>query len=165
MEKYLIIFILLAFVILGSLYSNKEEQEGFGIQGYVKGGNTPWETENTNRYTYGPNLDNNKINNWQYNSQNSLTDYTYYKENRDLDYIIQKNQLSKIKGYSRNTNHLAPLINGNIGKDTNYSDIKVEQNMEGITTRIPNMQSNNEYNLFSNPSTEPIINDPIVDYK
>ena len=151
MEKYLIIFILLAFIILGSLYSNKEEQEGFEIQGYVKGGDTPWESEYINRNTYGPASNSNKINNWQYKSQNSLTDYSYYKENRDLDYIVEKNQLGKkIKGDSRNTNHLAPLINGDIGKDINYSDIEVEQNMENQTTRIPNIQSDNEYNVITN---------------
>lgn len=148
MDKYLIIFILIAFIILGSFYTSFHELENFTVTGYLPEEKSEWVMRDTDRNIIDDN--NNKENN---NPDNSLTGFTYFRNNQDLNYL--QNKETGLQGDPRKTNKLAPLVEKDIGFNTEFTDVKVEQNMLDTSTRIPNKESNNEYNLISNPSTSP----------
>lgn len=173
-ENHIFIIILIVLVLISCISFKNDSSEsftGYHNWGYQQPGCKTVSQSNiynpTSRNIVGPDPSKNEINNWQYNPQNTLVDYKYYKDNQDLNYALQyNNEPAMNSGENRSYQQLAPIIDSQLGKTT-YPEISViPQPNPQLSTRVPNAQSTYQNIIFpSNPSTSSPFNGPHVKYQ
>lgn len=166
-ENYLFIVILVVLVLLACIHFKKNNNESFvdmhpwgNVPPYSDPVSQQYNINPTTRNIVGPNPGKNYINNWQYNPQNTLLDYHYYRDNEDLKYLESKGNISPVGvADNRSTEQLAPVLNNQIGKTTYPDLVTVDQPNPLYSTRIPNSESTPEQIKFSeNPeSSSPFV--------
>ena len=174
MNKYIFVGILVVVIVLVSTagktsliaYGNPEV-ESFGTQnwGHKDEYNMPWKPEIQNRNIVGPDTDVDVVNPWQYHPQNSLTDYKYYQENRDLTYSSCRNNLNVNLSDNRKTQQLAPIAHGEIGTVTSPTYQQVYQPDQPQSTRVANEYSTPHNMVIPNATSAPELTGPHVQYE
>ena len=172
-ENYLFIVLLIVLVILACIHFKKNDNESF-VDMHTWGQTPPYcapvsqqySINPTSRNIVGPNPGENYVNNWQYNPQNTLVDYHYYRDNNDLKYLSEKGNIPNVSiADNRATQQLAPIINSELGKTTYPDVVKVDEYDYQNSTRIPNSNSNQQQIIFpGNPSTSTPFLGPNVGY-
>lgn len=173
-ENHIFIIILIVLVLIACISFKKDANESFSNMHHW-GSQPPrcktisqnYSHNPTTRNIVGPDPSQDYINHWQYNPQNTLTDYHYYKDNQDLNYALQYNGENPMPiGDNRQTQQLAPIIDTQLGKTTYPEISNVPQPNPELSTRVPNAQSTPNNILFpSNPSTSTPFVGPYVQYQ
>ena len=173
-ENSIFIVLLIILVILACIQFKKTDHESFMNMHnwsmkppYSEPVTQQYQLNPTTRNIVGPNPGGNYINNWQYNPQNTLVSYKYYKDNEDLNYLASKGNIQPVGvEENRKTQQLAPIINTELGITTYPDVVRVNQPEVVCSTRIPNSNSTLEDNYFpGNPSTSTPFVGPNVKYE
>ena len=173
-ENYIFIVLLVVLVILACINFKKINNEsfmnmhGWGAQPpFHQSVSQQYQVNPSTRNIVGPNPGENYINNWQYNPQNTLVSYKYYKDNEDLNYLADKGNIQPVGiEQNRSTQQLAPIINTGLGITTYPDVVRVSQPDSLCSTRIPNSNSTMDENYFpGNPSTSTPFTGPNVTYE
>ena len=172
-ENYIFIVLLVVLVILACIHFKQPHNESF-IDMHTWGGRPPYdapvsqnyEVNPTTRNIVGPRPGENYVNNWQYNPQNTLVSYKYYKDNEDLNYLQAKGNIEPVGvEENRSTQQLAPIIDTQLGVTTYPDVVRVNQPEVLCSTRIPNSNSTIQDTYFpGNPSTSTPFVGPNVNY-
>lgn len=159
----LIVLVLVIILIIMIFVSKKRESFLPTSWGFVPESPAPFINDPSNRNIVGPDPNSNTITGWQYNPQNTLVDYDFYQENRDLASISRDQNLNLPINTLRSTQKIAPLTNGEVGVLTNptYQIIKADP---ADTTRVPSSFSSQNQYVVPNPTTEPQLAGPQVNY-
>lgn len=159
----IIVFVLIILLVVMIFVSKKKESFTTTSWGFVPESPAPFITDNSNRRIVGPNPGSNSITGWQYKPQNTLMDYDFYQENRDLAYISKDRKMGVPINTLRATQKIAPLTNGEVGILTNptYQIIKAEPKN---TNRVPSSFSSQNQYVIPNPTTDPQLSGPSVNY-
>ena len=166
-----IIIILLVLILLLTIFKcsqNKTNLESFETTswGYQPEGYEPVNQYNKDNLIVGPYPGCDDISGWQYNPQNTQVDYHFYNNNNDLDYFgNKKNKMNIPVNTLRQTNRIAPITRGEVGILTNPTYQTVGELNEKLSTRVPNDYSTEYLNIIPNPSTNPSIAGPCVNYE
>lgn len=160
----LIVLVLVILLIILIFVSKKRESFLPTSWGFVPESPAPFINDSSNRNIVGPNPNSNTITGWQYNPQNTLVDYDFYQENRDLASISRDKKLDVPINTLRSTQKIAPLTNGEVGVLTNptYQIIKADPNEN---TRVPSSFSCQNQYVIPNPTTDPQLIGPYVNYE
>lgn len=167
MQKF-IIFLLIILVVAcafnyrhKSLENFKSETISWGSDPYLNI-NSDWD-ETLTRKIVGPNPNEDVVNNWQYNPENTQVDYKYYQDCNDTKYESNRLNLNTNITQDRIVQQLSPITWGSVGKNTNPVDELVP--VLGQKTRVPDSQSTEQnYVIPSNPSITPKYEGPKVRY-
>lgn len=172
-ENYIFIVLLIVLVILACIHFKKPQSESF-MDMHDWGRKPPYcapvsqnyEVNPTTRNIVGPRPGENYINNWQYNPQNTLVGYQYYRDNEDLNYLADKGNISPVGvEENRSTQQLAPIIDTQLGVTTYPDVVRVDQPEALCSTRVPNFNSTAQDTYFpGNPSTSTPFVGPSVNY-
>ena len=172
-ENYIFIVLLIILVILACIHFKQPNNESF--TNMHRWGERPpycshisqnYEVNPTTRNIVGPRPGKNYINNWQYNPQNTLVSYKYYKDNRDLNYLADKGNMEPVGvEENRSTQQLAPIIDTQLGVTTYPDVVRVNEPDSLCSTRVPNSNSTISDTYFpGNPSTSTPFVGPSVNY-
>ena len=167
MRKF-IIFLLIILVVTCAINYNHNNLENFKSD-TISWGEDPYFSPNSDwddsltRKIVGPNPNEDVVNNWQYNPENTQVDYKYYQDCNDIKYESNRLNLNTSTSQNRIVQQLAPITWGSVGKNTDPVDEVVP--VLGQETRVPDSQSNEQnYIIPSNPSTQPKHEGPKVRY-
>ena len=162
----LIIVLVLIVLLVVMIFVSKKNKESFATTswGFVPESPAPFIKDNSNRDIVGPDPGSNSITGWQYNPQSTLVGYDFYQENRDLASICKDKKIDVPINTLRTTQKIAPLSNGEVGILTNptYQIIKA---VDRDTTRVPSSFSSQNQYVIPNPTTEPQLIGPSVNYE
>ena len=162
----LIIVLVLIVLLVVMIFVSKKNKESFATTswGFVPESPAPFISDNSNRDIVGPDPGSNSITGWQYNPQSTLVGYDFYQENRDLASICKDKKMDVPINTLRTTQKIAPLSNGEVGILTNptYQIIKA---VDKDTTRVPSSFSSQNQYVIPNPTTEPQLIGPSVNYE
>lgn len=143
----IIIIVLVVLLIVFIILKRKKYESFISNQSWGYDGNLQAPYNHPNIIN-GPNS---RLSGWQYNPQNTLVDYDYYRDNDDLkgQGIIEKEKI-------------APLTTGDIGILTNPT---YQVTPAVPSTRVPSDFSSIDNYVLPNPSTQPELNGPSVNYE
>ncbi len=163
---WIIVLILIILVVVAQ-HGKKNTKESFESTswGFVPESNAPVGNNAQRRYIVGPDPNCDQITGWQYNPQNTQVDYHFFRENRDLNfYGNRKNNFNLPINVLRATNRIAPITNGEVGILSSPTYQIIEQDNPQNSTRVPNCYSNINQNIVPNPTTEPQLAGPWMNY-
>ena len=159
-----IVLVLIILLIVMIFVSKKRESFLPTSWGFVPESPAPFINDHSNRNIVGPDPNSNTITGWQYNPQSTLVGYDFYQENRDLASVSRDHNLNVPINTLRTTQKIAPLTTGEVGVLTNptYQIVKADPNN---TTRVPSSFSCQNQYVIPNPTTDPQLVGPSVNYE